>query len=148
MLRSSSTLPSNHLLTRAGLCRFAGLLLLLSTLACNQPLEPRCLPTLFEGGQRLHDLHGASLFDSDLIFRQHEICHRPAIEPTERKVALRGNSTVFGLDVPVENCFAGLLNRRWTASNESAHIYNLACAVEPNARRDLRVAGLRVQDEA
>jgi len=95
------------------------------TFSCGGTSGQSCLPALFEDGQRLHDLHGASLFDLDLIFRQHELCHRPKQRSAERKIALLGNSAVFGLDVPADRSFAGLLNRRWDASKEPAHIYNL-----------------------
>jgi hypothetical protein len=137
MLRSSSTSRSRSRSRSRSISRSrltpavsrirgaAGLLPLFLALACGQASEHECLPALFEGGQRLHDLHGASLFDLDLIFRQHEICHRAKQQPDERKIALIGNSAVFGLEVPAESSFAGLLNERWNALHESSHIYNL-----------------------
>ncbi len=140
MLRSSSTSPSRTSPSRtspfgtsrsSGSLRIprprraAGLVLLLFTLACSQAEERTCVPPLFEEGLRLHDLDGASLFDLDLIFRQHEICRRPTLQPAERNVALIGNSAVFGLYVSAAESFAGLLNERWSSSSTPLHVYNL-----------------------
>ncbi|MBW1883429.1 MAG: SGNH/GDSL hydrolase family protein [Deltaproteobacteria bacterium] len=100
-------------------------MLLLFTLACGQAEGRTCVPPLFEEGLRLHDLDGANLFDLDLIFRQHEICRRPELHPSERTVALIGNSAVFGLYVAAAESFAGILNERWSSSNAPLHVYNL-----------------------
>ena len=80
---------------------------------------------MFEEGLRLHDLNGPSLFDISVILRQHEFCHRPKLRPYGVKIALFGNSSVFGIHVPASQCFAGVLNERWDSRNKPLHMYNL-----------------------
>ncbi len=124
MLRSSSTWRSSSLLG-GGRKRLLPLLFAF-TLASSSAAGNMCLPHLFEDGQRLHDWNGPNLFDISLILRQHEICRRPKLHPEEGAITLFGNSSVFGLHVPADQTFAGMLNRRWDARSTPLHMYNLA----------------------
>ena len=126
MSRTSSMWRSSRRVRKPFLRICAGVLCAaLVALGCGGPSEPLCLPPLFEGGQRLHDRHGANLFDLDLIFGQHEICDHTEQKTQLRKIALIGNSATFGLNVSAEDTFAGQLNQRWESNNSPFHIYNL-----------------------
>ena len=108
-----------------GLRRLSTLLLALTLTGCGSDASDDCLPSLFEDGTRLHDRNGPNLFSLDLIFRQHEICRDNIEAPSKRRVALLGNSAVFGLDVPTADTVAGLVNQRWQSERRELHLYNL-----------------------
>lgn len=101
-----------------------GLLLFASPAASG--VAPRlCLPPLFEGGQRLHQLPAPRVFWLELMLRQHELCWRRPQTREERRVALFGNSAIFGYPLPVEQTFGGVLNQHFAERGIAAHLYNL-----------------------
>jgi hypothetical protein len=98
---------------------------LLSAAATAAPAAPRvCLPPVFEGGQRLHPLPAPRVFWLELLLRQHEICWRRSAG--EARIALVGNSGIFGYPLPVEQTFGGRLNAHFDAHRIPAHVFNLA----------------------
>ena len=113
------------------------LFLLLTWLAGAAPANARpwpCLPPMFEGGQRLH-ARRVEVFWLPPLLRQHELCWRVPAAPGELRVGLIGNSSVYGLPLPVELTVGGLLNLRFDASRTPAHFFNLA-QVTPYQVRD------------
>ena len=103
-------------------------LLALALLGAATAAKALCLPPLFEGGRRLHQIDGASLFDLDILLGQHELCWRSARRPDERRILLLGNSAVFGAPLPADQTFWALSNRELEAAGTGAHIYNLGFA--------------------
>ncbi|MFP8872087.1 MAG: SGNH/GDSL hydrolase family protein [Myxococcota bacterium] len=101
------------------------LLLAAALTSCSADENNNCLPSLFENGTRLHDRNGPNLFALDFIFRQHEICRHHADESLKHRVALLGNSAIFGLDAPTADTVAGLVNQRWRNEGQPLHLYNL-----------------------
>lgn len=93
-----------------------------------------CLPPVFDGGQRLHALPAPRIFWLDLLLRQHELCWRSPTAPGELRVALFGNSAVYGLATRAEQTFGGLLNQHFAADGVPAHLYNLAFVVPYQVR--------------
>jgi hypothetical protein len=87
-----------------------------------------CLPPLFDGGRRLHDLRGATLFDIDVMLSQHELCHRARDGVAETRVLLFGNSAIFGARLTEDQTVAHLLNDSLARDGADAHVYNLGYA--------------------
>jgi hypothetical protein len=85
-----------------------------------------CLPPVFDGGQRMHQLEAVDVFWLELLLRQHEVCWRRPDHPDEQRIFLLGSSSVFGFPLPVNQTFAASINRDFDESGGSAHIYNLA----------------------
>lgn len=88
-----------------------------------------CLPPIFEGGQRLHELRGRSVYWLELGFRQHEVCWRRFSHPDELRIFLAGNSAVYGFPLPAEESLAAVLNRRFDDQHIGAHVFNLAAVL-------------------
>ena len=88
-----------------------------------------CLPPIFEGGQRLHELRSRSVYWLELGFRQHEVCWRRFSHPDEVRVFLAGNSAVYGFPLPAEESLSGVLNRRFNDNHIGAHVFNLAAVL-------------------
>jgi len=88
-----------------------------------------CLPPIFEGGQRLHELRGRSVYWLELGLRQHEVCWRRFSHPDEVRVFLAGNSAVYGFPLPAEESLSGVLNRRFDDNHIGAHVFNLAAVL-------------------
>jgi hypothetical protein len=86
--------------------------------------ESRCLPPLFENGQRLHGLEPVKLLWIDPALRQHEICWRDV--PGETRIVVLGNSAIFGFPLPAEQSFSARLNAQFDAAGTPAHVFNLA----------------------
>jgi hypothetical protein len=84
-----------------------------------------CLPPLFEAGQRLHPAHGSGVLWLELALRQHEVCWREPSDAGEKRIAVVGNSAIFGFPLPVEQSFAAQVNRRFAAQRVPAHLFNL-----------------------
>jgi hypothetical protein len=93
-----------------------------------------CLPPVYEGGQRLHEMPDARIFWLELAMRQHEICWRQPARP-EARIALLGSSAVYGFPLPVEKTFGALVNQSFAARGVPAHLFNLAW-VNPYQLRD------------
>ena len=93
-----------------------------------------CLPPVFDSGQRLHPLPAPRIFWLDPLLRQHEICWRSPATPGELRVALFGNSAVYGLGFAPAQTFGGLLNRHFAENGVPAHLYNLAFVVPYQVR--------------
>jgi hypothetical protein len=100
------------------------LLLALPLPAAARPFP--CLPPVFEGGKRIHDQPVPSVQWLELLLRQHELCWRRPARAGEVRVALFGNSSIFGFPLPVEQTFGHLLNQRFVARDVPAHLFNLA----------------------
>jgi hypothetical protein len=121
MRRSSST-------SRSELARrllVAGAAMLLAASAADARPGP-CLPPLFEGGQRTHAMPSPTVHWLELVLRQHEICWREPASPGEQRIALVGNSAVYGMPLPAEASISGLLNREFARRRFAARTYNLA----------------------
>jgi lysophospholipase L1-like esterase len=86
--------------------------------------ESRCLPPLFDGGQRLHGLDPVKLLWIDPALRQHELCWRDV--PGEARIVVLGNSAIYGFPLAAEQSFSGRLNARFDAAGTAAHVFNLA----------------------
>jgi hypothetical protein len=96
----------------------------LALLGSARPTTARlCLPPLFENGQRLQPLGDINLMWLDPLLRQHEICWRD--HPGEVRIALFGNSAVFGLPLPADQSFSAVINAEFAASSVHAHMFNL-----------------------
>lgn len=103
--------------------------LLLATAACGAYAEARptfCLPPIFEGGQRLHELPAPSVGWLEPLLRQHEVCWRSPARPDELRIFLYGNSAVFGFPLPVGETIGQLLNQHFVRAGIPAHVFNLA----------------------
>ena len=85
-----------------------------------------CLPPVFDGGQRLHDVPIPRIHWFQILLRQHELCWRRPARRGEVRVELFGNSSVFGFPLPVEQTFAHVLNQSFAANGTPAHVFNLA----------------------
>jgi hypothetical protein len=85
-----------------------------------------CLPPVFDGGQRLHPLPAPTVYWLELLLRQHELCWRSPTSANEARVALFGNSAVYGFPLPVEKTFGALLNEHFAANDIPARLFNLA----------------------
>jgi hypothetical protein len=85
-----------------------------------------CLPPVFDGGQRLHDLDGEGVYWLELLLRQHEICWRQPARADEVRIALVGSSAVFGHPLPAGEALSARLNAHFVAANIPAHVFNLA----------------------
>ncbi|MDX2168153.1 MAG: hypothetical protein SF182_13850 [Deltaproteobacteria bacterium] len=122
---------------RAGLAAGLGLWALA---ACGHPAHDQgpCLPPVYDGGQRLHGLPGAKVFDLDLLLRQHELCWRRPAAAGERRVALLGSSAVFGFPLAAEQTLSADLNARLARDGVAAHVFNLAF-VNPDQLRDAMI---------
>ncbi len=111
-------------------------LLLTTILAAPAVAAPHlCLPPLYEGGQRLHELPSPRVYWLDPLLRQHELCWRSLTRPDELRVLLVGSSAVFGFPWPVEQTFGSLLNQHFADQQLPARLYNLAW-VNPYQVRD------------
>jgi len=111
--------------------------LLLACLAGAAPSSARpwpCLPPVFDGGRRLQG-ELLEIFWLPLLLRQHELCWRVPAAPGELRIGLIGNSSVYGLHLPVERTVGSLLNHRFGNSRTAAHVFNLA-QVTPYQVRD------------
>lgn len=84
-----------------------------------------CLPPVFEGGRRLHQLPAPRVYWLDLLLRQHELCWRRPASPDELRVVLAGNSAPFGFPLPADETFVDLMNRDFARDGVPAHIFNL-----------------------
>ncbi len=103
----------------------ASVLVVAASLLLAHPTAARvCLPPLFEHGQRLHPLTGMQIMWLDPLLRQHEFCWRD--KPREVRIALFGDSAVFGFPLPAEQTFSALVNQRLDAAGIPAHLFNLA----------------------
>jgi hypothetical protein len=91
--------------------------------AAQQPAF--CLPPVFDGGQRLHELPAPSVSWLELVFRQHEMCWRTPAGSDELRVFLAGNSAIFGYPLRVEQTLGFLLNQDFAADHVPAHLFNL-----------------------
>ncbi len=87
-----------------------------------------CLPPVFEGGQRLQANAPGRVYWLPPLLRQHEICWRAPAAPGELRIALIGNSSVYGLPMSVERTVGALLSRRFAGARTPAHFFNLAMA--------------------
>jgi hypothetical protein len=107
-------------------CHGAAPVLLALTLICAaRPAAARfCLPPLFEDGQRLHPLTDVRVMWLDPLLRQHEICWRE--RAGEVRIALFGDSAVFGFPLPADQSFSAVINNRFAAAGVPAHVFNLA----------------------
>ena len=105
------------------------LIALCLTLACSPaPADARpwlCLPPIFDGGQRLHGLP-PRVFWLELLLRQHELCWRAQPDPSEVRIALVGNSAVYGFPNAAGETLAGFLNMHFVTRHVPAHVFNLA----------------------
>jgi hypothetical protein len=113
------------------------LALLLACFAGAVPSSARpwpCLPPQYDGGRRLHGSR-VDIYWLPLLLRQHELCWRAPAAAGELRVGLIGNSSVYGLHLPVELTVEGFLNRRFGGSRTPAHFFNLA-QVTPYQVRD------------
>ena len=97
-----------------------------------------CLPPAFDHGKRLHPLPSPEVYWLPLLLRQHELCWRRLIAPSEQRVAVFGSSAVYGLPLPVHATFADLINQQYAADGVSAHLFNLAF-VAPYQVRDAMI---------
>ncbi len=89
-----------------------------------RPVAARvCLPPLYEGGQRLLPLTDVRVMWLEPLLRQHELCWRE--RGHEVRIALFGNSAVFGYPLPVEQSFAARINAQFAADHVPAHLFNL-----------------------
>jgi hypothetical protein len=114
MRRSSFTLP------------FSILLLLATAVVPAEGQRPTlCLPAVFEGGQRLHEQSGMSVYWLELLLRQHEVCWWRSAPADAVRVFLFGNSAVFGHPVRAEETAAAQLNRHFNDRSIPAHVFNL-----------------------
>lgn len=109
---------------------------LAATAAAATPADPQpfCLPPVFEGGRRLHELPTPHLYWLELAVRQHELCWRRPPAP-ETRVALFGSSAVYGLPLRVEETLGERLNAQLAADGIAAHVFNLGW-VNPYQIRD------------
>lgn len=120
MRRNSSTLRSDTA-TRL-------LIACLAVLGAARSADARpwpCLPPVYDGGRRLHPTPPLNVFWLELLFRQHEICWRSPRTSDELRIALIGNSAVYGLGVPATDTFSERLNRQFEAHGTHARIFNL-----------------------
>jgi len=115
----------------------AALLLALLAAACGAPAHDQgpCLPPVYEGGQRLHGLPGPTVFDLDLLLRQHELCWRRPARDDEARVVLLGSSAVYGFPLFADESLAARLNVRLAQDDVAAHVFN-AAFVNPDQVRD------------
>ena len=103
----------------------ASVLFALAFMCAARPSAARlCLPPLFENGQRLHPLTDVRLMWLEPLLRQHEICWRD--KASDVRIALFGDSAVFGFPLPADQSFSALLNAQFAAARLPAHIFNLA----------------------
>ncbi len=117
-------------------CLGAASVLSALALLCARPSAARvCLPPLFEDGERLHPLIGTQIMWLNPLLRQHELCWRD--KPHEVRIALFGDSAVFGFPLPVEQTFGAAVNRRWDSAAIPAHVFNLAWVFTYNLRDTL-----------
>jgi len=84
-----------------------------------------CLPPVFDRGLRLHPLPAPKVYWLELLFRQHEICWRKPASPDELRVALVGNSAMYGFPLAVEDSFAYRMNDDFVRRGVPAHVFNL-----------------------
>jgi hypothetical protein len=97
-----------------------------------------CLPSLAEGGRRLHEMPAPSVFWLELLLRQHEACWT-VNEPHDRlRVFLYGNSAVVGHPEPVEDTAAAHLDALWKSSQLPAHVFNFGF-VTGHAMKDMLI---------
>lgn len=100
--------------------------------------RPRlCLPPVYEGGRRLHQMPSPSVSWLELAMRQHELCWRRS-DPGEVRIALLGSSAVFGFPLSVEQTFGALVNDHFGERGTAARLYNLAW-VNPYQLRDAMI---------
>ncbi|MEO8601865.1 MAG: SGNH/GDSL hydrolase family protein [bacterium] len=85
-----------------------------------------CLPPLTTGGYRLAEAPNPAALWLELTLRQHELCSRSAAQPQEVRVAVFGNSAVYGFPLASTQGFTHLLNEDFAAQGVPAHLYNLA----------------------
>lgn len=124
---NSSTWPSDRRPGAAGAAIGLALALCAAGAAANEP--PRlCLPPIFEGGRRLQEQPAPDAFWLPLLLRQHELCWYRAPSPETQRVALLGNSAVYGFGLRAEDAVGEQLNRRLAAAEMPAHVFNLAQA--------------------
>jgi hypothetical protein len=93
-----------------------------------------CLPPLFDGGQRLHEMPAPRIFWLELLLRQHELCWRDPATPGELRVALIGSSAVYGMPLPIEETFGARLNRGHARLRIPARFYNLGFVYSSQVR--------------
>lgn len=99
------------------------LLALVTALPSGASARPLvCLPPVFDGGLRLHPLPTPRVYWLPLLLRQHELCWRP---DDEVRVAVFGNSAVYGLPLPADQTFESAVNRNLDAKGIRAHLFNL-----------------------
>src|SRR2546426_105394 len=89
---------------------FSAVLLALTAARPVAAAPALCLPPVFDGGRRLHQMPAPRVYWLQLLLRQHELCWRPPARPDELRVVLGGNSAMFGFPLPVEETFGYLLN--------------------------------------
>ena len=98
-----------------------------------------CLPPIFDDGLRLHPRPVPQVFWLELLLRQHEICwYRPA-SARERRIAVFGNSTVYGFPLAAEESFTALLNQHFEARRVRARLFNLGFVAASYMMREPQV---------
>ncbi len=85
-----------------------------------------CLPPIFDAGQRIHPLPAPRVFWTELLLRQHELCWRKPAEPGEVRIALIGNSAIYGFPHLPAQTVGGFLNEYLDSHHLPAHVFNLA----------------------
>lgn len=129
MRRNSSTWLSSGLLLAVVLAVALRTSAVAGTPVPSVPPIFECLPPIFEGGRRLHELRSRSVYWLELGFRQHEVCWRRFSHPDEVRIFLAGNSAVYGFPLPADESLAAVLNRRFDEDHVKTHVFNLAAVL-------------------
>lgn len=101
-------------------------ILALAVALCPTLASSLCLPPVGGGGLRLGEAPFPPTYWLSLTLRQHELCWRGAARPDELRVAVVGNSAVYGFPLPAGQAFTTLLNERFEADGAGLRLYNLA----------------------
>jgi hypothetical protein len=114
---------------------WAAILALLAATPCAAAL---CLPSLAEGGRRLHEMPAPSVYWLELLLRQHEACWTADAPHEQLRVFLYGNSAVLGHPEAADDTAAEHLNGLWRSAGLPAHAFNFGF-VTAHAVKDMLI---------
>jgi hypothetical protein len=114
---------------------WAAVVALLTAAPCAAAL---CLPSLAEGGRRLHEMPAPSVYWLELLLRQHEACWTADARHEQLRVFLYGNSAVLGHPEAADDTAAEHLNTLWRSARLPAHAFNFGF-VTAHAVKDMLI---------